>query len=95
MKVERTFEYQCATDYILAVEAESCSRGCTRATCPEPEYPSMGCPVVTPIFDADNGVVDIEAWEEVRPGRIRCRLFLDEPRVLPGQEALLEVPDEA
>ena len=75
--------------------AESCSRGCTRATCPEPEYPSMGCPVMTAIAAQLPGVVEIEEWEEVWPGRIRCRLFLDEPRVLPGQETLLEVPDEA
>lgn len=89
--IQRTSSYGHSTDYLDAVENESCP-GCTRSR-QTPGMLSDGCPIaerVLEYWDEDGAVYDysdedqvvVDEWEEVVPGRIHCTARTE---ILPGQ----------
>ena len=83
-------DYHYVDDYFASVEAESCGTCGRRGVVPS--MPSIGCPIATKALaafetaDTDTPTAMAE-WEEVEPGRIRCRAWTDRPP-LEGQEML-------
>ena len=83
-------DYHYVDDYFASVEAESCANCGRRGE--DSSMPSVGCPVaakaITAYKTADTDTpTEMTEWEEIEPGRIRCRAWTDRPP-LDGQEAL-------